>query len=93
MFRSCKEQDVEDNREAIEDLMRRYGFEEAEARAYYHLNHAEQAFEEMETDDEPGRKAASRIAHLALVRPHFFSLRNQVTRRVWLRDYPDEETE
>jgi hypothetical protein len=61
-------------------LMRRGGFNEQEARAYYQLLEGQQLFLQIEEADkgEMGLDYAATI-HLA----HFLALRNELTRRVW----------
>jgi hypothetical protein len=79
---------MEEDRERIEDLMRRYGFEEGEARAAYRLNLARDAFEGL-YEDEPGSRAANAIYELVFVTSHFKALNDYLARRVLERGYPE----
>lgn len=76
--------------EAIEDLMRRYGFEDTEARAYYHLQQAQEAFKEMVVS---GTHTMGKSAFTMFFFPHFTTLRNEIIRRAWQRDHPKEAPE
>lgn len=81
---------MEPTREHIEDLMRRYGMEEDEARASYHLRQTAELFEKLYPDSE------SNIARLVTgplkevnFRTHFRALNRILGMRVLDRDYPD----
>ncbi len=83
---ATREASVDEERGKIEELMRTRGFEEKEARAYYHLNEAERLFSEIEkSDGEP----SSTVTYSVWIFPHFLALRNQAARWVVRRDYPE----
>ncbi len=73
--------------DAVQDLMNNYGFEEAEAQAYYqHLDHARQAYEAMVMTEDP--TATGEEAFMLFFLPHFSALRNDILRRAWEREHP-----
>jgi hypothetical protein len=79
---------MEEAQKRLEELMRLYGFEEKEARAAYHLDLAEELFEEI-SEDEYRRSGflAVRGVHAWMhdemdFGEHFQALRNQLGRRV-----------
>ena len=67
----------------IEDLMRRFGYQEKEAAAAYHLGRAQHLFDEIFGEDE------SRLMQIILHMPHFSALRGLLARRVLERNYPE----
>jgi hypothetical protein len=76
--------------EAIQDLMNRYGFEEKEALAAYHLRKARQIFEELYAPgDDPGVGLVRTIYNQMLWGSHFRALTRMLGTRVLMRDYPD----
>ena len=85
---------MEEGREHIEDLMRRYGYEEREAEVAYHLGRAQDLLAEMheesfslsETVALPGLRAS--MYRMAFVEPHFRALFALLDRRVLERNYP-----
>ncbi len=78
---------MEPPRDKIDDLMERYGYEEKEALAAYHLNRAEDLFNELfGNPDAPGM---SSIVTWPLFGTAFFGLRRLLGSRVLRRDYPE----
>ena len=83
---------MEPNRESIEDLMRRCGYEEKEAEAAYHLREARNRIFELErADAEAGGygRTFTEMSLLSLVIPHFDALHSVLERRVLARHYPE----
>ena len=85
---------MEENRQAIEDLMRRYGYEEKEAEVAYHLGRAQDLLAEMHEESIAARstnlpRVGSAMFRLAFVEPHFRALFALLDRRVLRRDYPE----
>ena len=70
---------MDEMRGRIEDIMRRYGFEE-EAYAHYPLEEAERHFQKLF-----GRG----MAMSTIIFPHFLALRSFLALRVLRRDYPE----
>ena len=94
---------MEDNRGDIEDYMQRYGYDEKEAEAAYHLRRARSLIGEMYTD-EAGAEALiaevlgtagglprtyAQIFLMSSVIPHFDALQNLLVRRSLARQYPE----
>ena len=83
----------EPSREYIEDRMRRYGLEEKEALASYHLNRARDLFKELHASDyeEVGQSynPMARLMHEMHYGTRFTSLQNMLRQRVLRRDYPE----
>ena len=71
---------MENEREQIEDIMRRYGYEEDEAYAHYHLKEAQERLEKIY---DRGFLSATMIL------PHIYALRSLLASRVLRRDYPE----
>jgi hypothetical protein len=71
---------MDEMRERVEDIMRRYGFAEEEAYAHYHLEEARRRFEKLY-----GRG----VAMSTIIFPHSFALRAFLAHRVLGRDYPE----
>jgi hypothetical protein len=72
---------MDEMRERVEDIMRRYGFEEEEeAYAHYHLEEARRRFEKL---------YGCGVAMSPIIFPHFFALRAFLAHRVLGRDYPE----
>jgi hypothetical protein len=88
---------VEPNRENIEDLKRRYGYEENEAEAAYYLRQAWDRFTKMYRDeaeeeaDESGGfpRLWTQVFLQSNVDPHFSALSSLLAKRVLGRDYPE----
>jgi hypothetical protein len=85
---------VEPNRERIEDLMRRYGYEEAEAA--YHIGQAWSRFTEMyqaeaQAEAESGTfpRLRTQIFLQSHVDPHFAALISLLARGVLGRTHPE----
>jgi hypothetical protein len=94
---------VEDNRGDIEDYRNRYGYDEKEAEAAYHLSRARSLIREMYTD-EAGADALiaevlgtggglprtrAQVFLMSAVVPHFEALQNLLVRRSLTRQYPE----
>jgi hypothetical protein len=88
---------VEPNREIIEDMMRRYGYEE-EAEIAYHLSEARtRLFEllraEAEAEAEAGAGGFRRFYEETFIQssvlPHFTALSSLLARRVLARQFPE----
>jgi hypothetical protein len=89
---------VEPTREAIEDLMQRYGYEKKEAEAAYYLREAWDRFTRM-YQDEAEEEAAAGTGRFPLifnqvflqvnVDAHFRALSGLLATRVLGRDYPE----
>lgn len=92
---------MEPDRERIEDLMRRYGYEEDEAEAAYYLREAWNRFtrmyqEEAAFDAELGEilgvggfpRTWAQMYLMSNVHPHFQALSSLLAKRVLGRDYP-----
>jgi hypothetical protein len=80
------------NRAAIEDFMRRYGYEEKEVEAAYHLRQAWDRFTEIYEDEAGSVSSPNLGAELFLqvnVDPHFNALWGLLSRRVLERPYPE----
>jgi hypothetical protein len=71
---------MDERPEQIEDIMRRYGFEEDEAYAHYHLEEAKQRFEKLY-----GRG----LVTSTMIFPHIFALRSFLAHKVLRRDHPE----
>jgi hypothetical protein len=93
---------VEDDRGAIEDLRDRYGYEEKEAEAMYHLRQARSILGGIYQDEAAARAAAdleagistaaktySAIFVTAAVVPHFDALEGLLVKRSLDRQYPE----
>jgi hypothetical protein len=83
---------MEENREAIEDLARRYGFDAKEARASYHLREAGKLFEELHAEYVEELHAeydSPWVAATLGFRVHFAALSQELGMRVLRRNYPD----
>jgi hypothetical protein len=95
--------DVEPPRERIEDLMRRYGYDEDEAEGAYYLREAWDRFTKMyqnEADYEAVIGEAlgtgggfprtwAQMFLMSNVHPHFQALSSLLAKRVLGRDYPE----
>jgi hypothetical protein len=94
---------VEDNRGDIEGYRNRYGYDEKEAEAAYHLSRARSLIREMYTD-EAGADALiaevlgtpaglprtyAQVFLMSSVIPHFEALQNLLVRRSLARQYPE----
>jgi hypothetical protein len=84
---------VESNREIIEDLMRRYGYEE-EAEIAYHLREARtRLFELLRAEAEAGAGGFRRFYEETFIQssvlPHFTALSNLLATRVLARQFPE----
>jgi len=84
---------VEPNREIIEDLMCRYGYEE-EAEIAYHIREARnRLFELLRAEAEAGSGAFRRFYEETFIQssvlPHFTALSNLLARRVLARQFPE----
>jgi hypothetical protein len=84
---------VEPNREIVEDLMRRYGYEE-EAEIAHHLREARNRLLELlraEAEAEPGtfRRLYEETFIQSSVLPHFTALSNLLATRVLARQFPE----
>jgi hypothetical protein len=89
---------VEPNREIVEDLMRRYGYEEEEAEIAHYLREARnrllellRAEAEAEAEAEPGtfRRLYEETFIQSSVLPHFTALSNLLATRVLARQFPE----
>jgi hypothetical protein len=85
---------VEPNREEIEDWKRRYGYEEKEAEAAYHLREARNRILELyQADVEAGAGSYptiySQMSLQSATVPHFDALFNLLARRVLARQFPE----
>jgi len=94
--------DVEPDREIIEDLMRRYRYEEEEAVIAYHLREARtrlfellraEARAEAEAEAEAGVGGFRRLYEETFIQsnviPHFSALSNLLATRVLARQFPE----
>jgi hypothetical protein len=80
------------NRAAIEDFMRRYGYEEKEVEAAYYLRQARDRFTEIYEDEVGPRSSLNLSAEMFLqinVDPHFNALWGLLSRRVLEQPYPE----
>jgi hypothetical protein len=75
--------------ERLQDLMRRYGFTEREARVSEHLLQAENLLTELEREDQPSYSIGHFVWRETHVREHFNALRRQLGLRVLRRNYPE----
>ena len=76
--------------EGIEEIRRRTGLTEAEARARYHLRKAEDALIEVcGTPVRPDEEPMGSLYALTDVTPHFGALQNFLARRVLERERPE----
>jgi hypothetical protein len=93
---------MEDDRDHIEDLKQRYGYEEKEAQAVYHLREARMRFGEIYQDDAVARAAFEQAvgvedfpkiyASLFLMNsviPHFDALEGLLVKKALERQYPE----
>jgi hypothetical protein len=89
---------VEPGREQIEDLMRRYGYEEKEAETAYHLGEAQARIFEMyraeaQAEAEAGTGGFPTLyAEMSLrsdIIPHFEALGSVLAKRVLARQFPE----
>ena len=93
---------VEDNRGEIEAYMYRYGYDEKEAEAAYHLRQARIRTGEMYRDEAEARGTVDEALGLpnfptiyaqmdvmSSVTPHFDALENLLAWRVLARQYPE----
>jgi hypothetical protein len=93
---------LEPNREIIEDLMRRYGYEEKEAEIAYHLREARtrlfellraEAKAEAEAEAEAGVGGFRRFYEETFIQssvlPHFTALSSLLATRVLARQFPE----
>ncbi len=92
---------MEESREQIEDFMRRYGYNEREAQAAYHLHRAWDLFEEMDEEavdegashgsalQEEVYKFGMRVFRDMHFGTHFAELNRWLGMRVLRRDYPE----
>ena len=87
---------MEPNREIVEDLMRRYGYEEEEAEIAHHLREARNLLFELlraeaEAEAEPGtfRRLYEETFIQSSVLPHFTALSNLLATRVLARQFPE----
>jgi hypothetical protein len=89
---------VEPDRENIEDLMHRYGYEEEEAEIAYHLREARSRLFELlraearaEAEAVPGGfpRVYEEMFILSNVIPHFNGLSNLLATRVLARQFPE----
>jgi hypothetical protein len=87
---------VEPNREIIEYLMRRYGYEEEEAEIAYHLSEARTRLFELlqaEAEAEAGARGFRRFYEETFIQssvlPHFTALSSLLARRVLARQFPE----
>jgi hypothetical protein len=84
---------VEPNRENVEDLMRRYGYEEEEeAEIAYHLREARNRIFELERADAEAGGFGKLYTEVSLLRsmiPHFDALSYVLAQRVVARHYPE----
>jgi hypothetical protein len=74
--------------DAVQDLMSRYGFEEAEARAYYYLDEARKEYRDMVIAEA---ESMGKARFAMLFSPHFRTLRNDIIRRAWEREHLDSK--
>jgi hypothetical protein len=85
---------VEPDRENIEDLIRRYGYEEKEAEVAYHLGRAQDLLAEVHEESFASGSATlprfgASMFRMAFVEPHFRALFALLDRRKFERDYPE----
>ena len=87
---------MEPNRERIEDLMRRYGYEEDEAEIAYHLIEARKrlfALLRAEAEAEAGAGGWRQVYEETFIQsnvlPHFAALGGLLQKRVLARHYPE----
>jgi hypothetical protein len=89
---------VEPDREIIEDLRHRYGYEEEEAVIAYHLREARsrlfdllRAEARVEAEAEPGGfpRLYEEMFIMSNVIPHFSALSNLLSTRVLARQFPE----
>jgi hypothetical protein len=80
-------------REKIEDLKRRFGYNEEEAEIAYHLREAYDRFTKLIRDDVPEENplpdVGARMFMMSAVDPHFRALNSMLARGVLVRDYPE----
>lgn len=80
------------NRDEIEDLMRRYGYQEKEAEAAYHLIRARDLLGEISAEkfaEERMSEYMSGLTQLIDLKPHFDALFSVLQRQVLTRAYPE----
>lgn len=75
--------------ERVEDLMRRFGYTEREARVAIYLREAEDLLTELERETFPGPNIGHLVWRETHVREHFSALRRLLGIRVLRRDYPE----
>ncbi len=93
---------MEPNRESIEDLLRRYGYEEAEAEIHYHLREARarltallraEAESEAQAEADAGAGDFRRLYEETFIQsnvlPHFAALGSLLAQRVLARKFPE----
>lgn len=73
--------------EELQDLIERFGFEEKEAEAFYHLNKARDLFDELSVGDE--RRFAKLLFFEMDAGTLFRQLRRHLAVRVLRRNYPE----
>ena len=85
---------MEPNRERIEDLMRRYGYEEEEAEIAYHLREARNRLFELERADAEAGGFGKLYTEVSLLRsmiPHFDALSYLLAQNYMLKTAPTRE--
>lgn len=75
--------------ERLQDLMKRYGFTEQEARIAVHLEEAENLLTALERERYPGTKLGYLVWTETHVREHFRALHRRLGLQVLRRDYPE----
>jgi hypothetical protein len=99
---TTREDRKEEERDAIEDLMRTHGYDQKEAEAAYHLSRARGLIGEKHTDEAEvegavegavGAVSFPRIYAqtflMSSVFPHFDALESLLTKKVLARQYPE----
>jgi hypothetical protein len=93
---------LEDDRRGMEDYRRRYGYDEKEAEAAYHLGRARSLIGELYQDDAVAEAAIegafggvaypviyAQMVLMSAVNPHFDALEGLLVRRSLARQYPE----
>jgi phenylalanyl-tRNA synthetase beta subunit len=91
---------MEEERDAIEDLMRTHGYDQKEVEAAYHLSRARGLIGEKHTDEAEAEvegavgavgfpRIYAQTFLMSSVFPHFDALESLLTKKVLARQYPE----
>ncbi len=75
--------------ERLQEMMKKFGFTEREARIAIHLEEAEDLFTELERERYPGPNIGHFVWRETHVREQFNALHRRLGLRVLRRDYPE----